>query len=142
MFAGETEPADAGSPEELRGAYEKILARTIEEVGLDAVADRSGVATAMLEALADGRSPELTLAEAAAVLAADPARPTADAIAAEARDVLLMGMTTAVLDVESLASELDGDLGPTELQQKIEGRQPMTLAEFAAVRFLLASRSR
>ena len=78
--------------------------------------------------------------EAAAILAAAEDRPTADAIAAEARDILLMGMTTAVMDVDSVASELGGDLEPKEIQQKVEGRQPISLREYALLHQELAAR--
>lgn len=140
MLSGEVDPGDAASPAALRDAYEAVLVETIERVGIEAVGERSGVARETLQALENGESPELTVAEAAAILAADETRPGPEAIAAEARDALLMGMTTAVVDVDTLASELGGDLGPTELQQKVEGRHPMSLAEFAAVRHVLAER--
>ncbi|MFB6077068.1 MAG: DUF5791 family protein, partial [Candidatus Nanohaloarchaea archaeon] len=52
-------------------------------------------------------------------------------IEAEARDILLMGMTAAVVDVDRLASAIDGEMEPKEIQQKVEGRQDMTVAEYA-----------
>jgi len=130
-------PADL-SPTELRSAYEDALVATIESDGLETVADASGVDRAALAALHDGESPELTVEDAAAILAVDEERPAADAIAAEARDILLLGMTNAVLDVERLAADLGGDFDPKELQQKIEGRAPMTLREYALVQGYLA----
>lgn len=139
MLRGEIDAGEAATPAALRTAYETALAETVERVGVETVAERSGVASERLRALADGRSPELSVADAAAILATDESRPDAETIAAEARDALLLGMTTAVLDVESLASELAGSLDPKELQQKIEGRHPMTLAEFATVRHHLAT---
>lgn len=141
MLGTAVDPTDANTPEELQAAYERVLSETIEEVGLETVADRTGVARERLAALAGGRSAEISLEDAAAILATESARPDGETITAEARDALLMGMTTAVLDVEALAAELDGDLGPTELQQKIEGRHPMTLAEFAEIRHRLANRA-
>lgn len=141
MLGGEVDARAAATPDELRASYEAALAETIESVGIEAVAERSGVSRETLEALLDGNAPELTVEEAAAILAADEGRPEPAAIAAEARDALLMGMTTAVIDVEALASELDAGLDPKELQQKIEGRHPMTLAEFAAVEHHLAGKT-
>lgn len=139
MLRGEIDAGDAATAEELRRAYEAALAETIERVGVGPAAEQSGVSTERLRTLVDGGSADLAVAEVAAVLATDEDRPDAETIAAEARDLLLMGMTTAVLDVESLASELGGPLDPKELQQKIEGRHPMTLAEFAAVHHHLAT---
>jgi hypothetical protein len=37
------------------------------------------------------------------------------------------------MDVDALASGLDDDMDPKEIQQKIEGRAPMTLAEYARI---------
>jgi len=119
------------SPEQLRRAYDELLAETVRDVGTAAVAERSGVDEERLDALLAGESPQLTLAEAAAILAADETRPDADAIAAEARDILLMGMSVAVLDVEALASGIDDRMEPKEIQGKVEGRQPIGLDEYA-----------
>jgi hypothetical protein len=142
MLRGAFEDAADLSPTELRSAYREKLAATIEVEGRDAVAAESGVDEGVLAAIEAGESPELTLADAAAILAVDPERPDADAIAAEARDILLVGMTTAVLDVERLASALGGALEPKELQQKVEGRAPMTLREYALVHGYLAGATR
>lgn len=131
MIRGQFVDAGERTPEELRTEYESVLAETIDEVGVDAVVDETDVERDTAEALVAGESPEVTLEEAAAVLALHEDRPPADAVAAEARDVLLIGMTNAVLDVETLASGVDGALEPKEIQQKVEGRFPMTLDEYA-----------
>ena len=73
----------------------------------------------------------MTLEEAATVLALETDTPDADTIATLARDELLMGMMTAVLDVEAVESGIDGELEAREIQSKVEGRYPMTLREFA-----------
>jgi len=138
MLRNAFEDAADLSPTELRSAYERELAETIETEGLDAVAAASDIDRKTLSALVDGESPALTLDEAAAILAADTDRSDADAIAAEARDILLIGMTNAVLDVERLASDLDGAFEPKELQQKLEGRAPLMLREYALVHGYLA----
>lgn len=138
MLRGAFEEAANLSPAELREAYERQLAETIAAEGLDQAVAASAVDRGKIEGLADGDSPEITLSEAAAILAIDPDRPAADAIAAEARDILLLGMTNAVLDVETLASGLDGALEPKEVQQKIEGRAPITLEEYALLHGYLA----
>lgn len=121
------------SPEDLRARYEDVLRETIETVGPSEVADRSGVPRDTIDALAAGESPEVTLEEAAAILAAHPDNPDADAIAAEVRDDLMMGLSIAVLDVEAVESGINGQIEAKEIQQKIEGRFPMTLAEYALI---------
>lgn len=135
---------DAGerAPGELLSAYRAALAAVVEDVGREAVADASGLAPERLDELAAGEPAELTLGEAAAVLAASGKYPDADAIVAEARDDLLMGMTTAVLDVDALAANLDADLSPTEVQQRLEGRAEMTLEEFAMLQSFIEGRQR
>ena len=133
MLRGEFDSAGESTPAELHEAYLARLRETIETVGAETVAKRSGVDDQVVLAIADGETPELTLEAAAAVLAADPEMPPGESIAAEARDILLMGMTTAVVDVDALAAGVDVDLEPKELQQKVEGRYPVTLAEYAHV---------
>ena len=133
MLRGEFESAGELAPATLREAYFDRVREAVETVGVETAAKRSGVDETVLTALLDGESPELTLEAAAAVLAADPEMPPGESIAAEARDVLLMGMTTAVVDVDALAAGLDIDLDPKELQQKVEGRHPVTLAEYAHI---------
>jgi hypothetical protein len=130
MIRGEFAAADE-TPDSLRAAYNETLAATIEAVGLDEVHEQTGIDTEVLEAVGAGESPDLTLAEAASILAADQNRPTADTLATEARDILLMGMSMAVLDVEAVAAGIDDAMDPKEIQQKIEGRYPITLEEYA-----------
>lgn len=142
MLRGEFTSAGEQSPETLRAAYDDHLTTVIDAVGVEPVAERTGLDPDILRAVAAGERPELTLAEAAAVLAADPDRPDADTIAAEARDILLMGMTTAVLDVEALASAVDDELEPKEIQQKVEGRFPVTLDEYALLHSTIEGRER
>jgi hypothetical protein len=142
MLRGEFPSAGEQSPETLRAAYDDQLATAIDAAGVETVAERTGLDPDVLRAVAAGGDPELTLTEAAAILAADPDRPDADTIAAEARDILLMGMTTAVLDVEALASVVDDELEPKEIQQKVEGRFPMTLDEYALLHSTIEGRKR
>jgi hypothetical protein len=131
MFHEIADDPGGSTPAELRTRYDAALREVIEEHGVDAVAAESGVDPATLSALAAGESPELTLEEAAAILAVPEDAPAGETIAATSRDALLMGMTTAVLDVEAVESGLDGRLEAREIQSKVEGRYPMTLEEFA-----------
>jgi hypothetical protein len=137
MLRGEFGSAGELSPAELHEAYLSRLRETVEAVGVETVAKRSGVDEGVIAALADGESPELTLEAAAAILSADPELPSGEHVAAEARDILLMGMTTAVVDVDAVAAGIDIDVDPKEVQQKVEGRHPVTLAEYAHVHAFL-----
>jgi len=128
------------SPRELHDAYEAELRAVIEAHGAEAVADGTGLSAETLAALADGESPALTLSEAASILALD-ATLDAEAIVQEVRDHLLMGMTTGVLDVDTIASNIEPDLSGQEVQQAIEGRIRMTLGELAAIHNYVAGRN-
>lgn len=139
MLRGAFEDAGERSPEQLQSAYENRLVETIETVGIDTVADQSGVDRETLTALLEGESPELTLEAATNILATDEDLPDADSLAAEARDILLMGMSMAVLDVEAIASGIDDALEPKEIQQKAEGRFPMTIGEYALLHSYIES---
>lgn len=133
MLRGRFEAADDLSPAELRSEYEAALIETIETVGQSTVADQSGVDEQRIEALAAGDRPELTLTDATAILATDEQYPDAETIEAEARDILLMGMSIAVLDVEAIAAGINDELEPKEIQQKVEGRYPISLDEYAII---------
>lgn len=129
------------SPRQLRDAYERELRAVIDARGVETVAAEAGVEAETIDALLDGGSPTLTLSEAAAILAVDDDAPEADAIVQEVRDRLLMGMTTGVVDVDTIASNVDLDLSGQEVQQAIEGRIPMTLDELAAIHGYIAGRN-
>ena len=141
MFHEITDDPGARTPTELRELYEAELLAVVDRHGLEAVAAASDVDEATLRALRDGDSPELELEAAASVLAVADDAPDADTIATISRDALLMGMTTAVLDVEAVESGLGGELEAREIQSKIEGRFPMTLEEFALLHRYIESRT-
>ena len=131
MLRSEFPDAGEQPPEVLLDAYESVLAETVESVGQESVVEATGLTPETVSDVADGEAADLSLEDAAAVLATDPDRRDAETIQADAQDILLLGMTTAVLDVEALASGIDSQLEPKEIQQKIEGRYPMTLREYA-----------
>ena len=137
MLRGEFESAGEQLPEELCESYLDRLRDTISTAGVESVSEQSGVDQTVISALADGESPELTLEAAASILATEDAMPTGESIAAEARDILLMGMTTAVVDVDAVAAGIAADMDPKEIQQKIEGRHPITLTEYATIHAFL-----
>jgi len=128
------------SPSALQTAYVELLQSTVETVGIETVADETGLEADRLDAILTGEKPDLTVEEAAAILAVDPDRPDADAIVFELRDHLLMGMTTAVLDVDTIAANIDVDLTAQEVQQAIEGRIEMTLPQLAAIQSVIDGR--
>jgi len=131
-----TEP----TPGALRSAYFEELAAVVTELGVDTVVDGTGLDRATVAAIDAGEMPELTVEEAAEVLALDDGAPDADAIAWEARDHVLMGMTTAVVDVDTIAREIEIDLDGKEIQQAVEGRLPTTLEQFATVQAYVDAR--
>jgi len=140
MLTGRFPNAGEGDAEELLAAYQDVLLAVIDDSGTEDVVAETGLDHAVVESLADGDAAEVTLEDAAAVLALSEDYPDADGIVAEARDILLMGMTTAVMDVDSVAAQLGGDLAPREIQQKVEGRYPITLGEYARIHHLLESK--
>ncbi|WP_248897494.1 DUF5791 family protein [Haloplanus halobius] len=134
------EPASL-SPRQIRDAYEAELRAVIDARGIETVATDAGIDAERVAALAEGDSPTLTLSEAAAVLAVERDSRDPDAIVQDVRDYLLMGMATGVLDVDTIASNVDLDLSGQEIQQAIEGRTRMTLAELAAIHRYVAGRN-
>jgi plasmid stability protein len=141
MLTGRFEDAGTRSPEELRADYYDALGDALAAVGVDTAAAETDVDEAALSALANGEQPELTLTEAAAILALTEEHPHPDTVESEARDILLLGMTTAVMDVDALAAKLGGDLEPKLIQQKVEGRQSMTLTEYARLHHAIEANS-
>ena len=133
MLRGAFESAGESSPAELRAEYERRLIETVDDVGIETVAEKTDIDEETIQAVVDGDSPELTLSEAAAILATAPDGLDEETILAEARDILLLGMSMAVLDVEAIASGIDDEMEPKEIQQKVEGRYPITLEEYATL---------
>ncbi|MFC5367045.1 DUF5791 family protein [Salinirubrum litoreum] len=131
------------SPAELRAEYDALLRSVVETVGVDRVVAETDLSRETVEALAAGESAEsvaLTVTEAAAILGLSDEVPDAEVVVLELRDHLLMGMTTGVLDVDTISAEIDADLTGQEVQQALEGRTEMTLDELAAIhRFVAAS---
>jgi hypothetical protein len=142
MLYDDIEDPEATSPEELRDEYAADLAAIIEANGVDAVADETSVDRETVAALAEGDAADVQLEDAAAVAALADDAPPKDAVMAEIQDSLLMGMTTAVLDVDTIAAEIDAEMDGKQVHQKVEGRAPMTVAEYATLHHFIASRQR
>jgi len=142
MLRGSFENAGELDPRSLREAYEDRIAATVRAVGPARVAEETGLDEPTLTGLLEGEPPELTLEDAMSILATDEELPATDVLLAEARDILLMGMSIAVLDVEAVAAGVDDALEPKEIQQKAEGRFPMTLDEYALLHSYIESQKR
>jgi hypothetical protein len=137
MFDDAVSETTPDSPADLLEAYESALARVIEDHGVQTVCQQTFLQRELVEGLLAGEPSPVTLSEAASILALEAGRPTADDITAEARDALLLGMSVAVLDVETVASRVSLELDPKEIQAKVEGREPMTLEEFAHLQYVV-----
>lgn len=125
----------------LRSAFEALISDAVENAGAARVVAETDLDESDIEAITDGDVGDLTVEEAAAVLATSR-EVDADAVMFELRDHLLMGMTTAVLDVDAIAGAIDADLTGQEIQQAVEGRAAMTLAQLAEVMAVIEARKR
>jgi hypothetical protein len=125
---------------DLRAEYDDHLASVIDRHGTEAVAERTGLETETVAALEAGDSPSLSLEDAAEIQALEEDEPDADTIVTMACEHLLLGMSSAVLDVEALASRLEIDLEPKEVQQKIERRAPMSFEEYVSLQHTIVDR--
>ncbi|SHK21142.1 hypothetical protein SAMN05444342_0961 [Haladaptatus paucihalophilus DX253] len=142
MLYDEIDDPGEMTPTELHGRYAAELSETISSVGIDEVVELTGLDRETVESIADGETADdLSLEDAAAILATEEGTPEKDAILLEVRDHLLMGMTTGLLDVDTLARDIDGDFEARAVQQKIEGRAPMSVEEYALVHHAIAQRN-
>lgn len=128
------------TPAALHEAYLAELAAVVEALGVDTVEGGTGLDRATVERIRAGEPADLTLEEAASVLALADGAPGSSDIVWEVRDHLLLGMTSGILDVDTVAAEIDTDLDGTEVQQVLEGRRPMRLETLAALHRYIASK--
>lgn len=142
MFHDQRMSVDGRSPEELRAEYDEDLRAAVERVGLSTAVEQTGVPRVRLEELLEGRSPDLTLDQAAAIQALADGTADPETVVEIACEHLLLGMSTGVLDVETVARESDLDLDAKEVQQKIERRAPMTFDEFVHLQHVIAANQR
>jgi len=142
MLHEERTDVDGVAPEGVLEGYREELAAIVDREGVDAVAAATDVDRTVLEAFVSGEDPTIDLADAAAIQALADGTPDADAVHVEATENLLLGMSMAVLDVDAVAADVDLDASPKEIQQKLERRAPMTLAEFASLEHYIASQRR
>ena len=133
---------DAANADDLLAAFETMMRDAAAAAGREALSEEAGVSAATARAVAGGDVSSVTVTAGAAVLAAADADRDADAVVTAVRDHLLMGMTTAVLDVDTIAARIDADLTGQELQQALEGRTAMTLEQLAEVMAVIERRKR
>ena len=139
LYDAVDDPSDR-TPCELLAAYRRELSSVVDAIGIETVAAESGVDRATLAALRDDDPADLSVEEAAAILATADQYPGADAVVFELRDHLLMGMSSAVLDVDALAGEIEADLTGQEVQQALEGRTRFTLEQLAEIQAAIERR--
>ena len=130
---------EGATREDLLGAYAEELGGIVAERGVDDTVDATGLDPATVEAIVAGDVADLRLAEAAEVLALAEDAPAAD-LAFEVRDHLMMEMVTAILDVDTIAANIEPDLTGQEVQQALEGRTRLTLGELAAIQAFVLRR--
>lgn len=126
------DPGDT-TPAELRAAFERQLATIISDVGISTAMERTSLDRATLDGLSTGDPPGLTVREAAEILSLSEEWPDADTVMLELQDTLMLRMSSAVMDVDTLSMAVEADLDATAIQQRIEGRHPMTLEEYAQI---------
>ena len=141
MLYDVVESPGSRTPTELCEAYMSEIRAVVESHGVETVAEESGVDEEEIDAIAAGRTPDLTLEEATAILSVADENPGAEDIVLEFRDDLLMGMTTGVLDVDTVAANVDLDLSGQEVQQVLEGRNPVSLLQLATLHQYIAERN-
>jgi len=145
MLYDALEEPDGATTADLLDAYAAELAAALAEFDADtaAVAAEIGVDEAVVDAMAAGDAEavvDVRLADAAAALESAAGVPAHD-IDHEVRDHLMMGMVTAILDVDTIAAEIDADLTGQEVQQALEGRTRLTLGELAEIQALVIERT-
>ena len=136
------EPAGS-TPGDLLEAYAAELAAALDGADPAAIAAEIDVDESAVTAMAAGDADAIAavhLADAAAVLEREEGVPAED-IAFEVRDHVMMEMVTAILDVDTIAAEIDADLTGQEVQQALEGRTRLTLGELAEMQALMIERT-
>ncbi|ELY94371.1 hypothetical protein C482_18722 [Natrialba chahannaoensis JCM 10990] len=118
------------SPADLRAEYATDLVAVVGQHDVAAVADETDLDAETVDALDADSVADLTLEEAAQIQSMVEGEPDADTIVEIACEHLLLGMTTAVLDVDAVEGELPVDMDAKEIQQKIERRAPMSFGEY------------
>jgi hypothetical protein len=112
VFTDPIADPEATTPEAVRADYEETLAGIVEREGASTVVDAAGVSEDTLDALVAGESPDLTVEEAAGILAVSDDYPPAEDLLLEVQDHVMLQMSSAVMDVDALVSGRDDDMEP------------------------------
>ncbi|WP_267642520.1 DUF5791 family protein [Haloarchaeobius amylolyticus] len=145
MFHEQRMDVSGLTPADLESEYADDLAAVVESVGVDTVVGSTGLDRASVEQLAQGELPtDFSLEEAAEVQSLAEGVADPDTVVEMACEHLLLGMSTGVMNIETVAADLDSDLDldPKDVQQKIERRAPMSFHEFVHVQHVIASKQR
>lgn len=132
---------DAVTAAALLASFETMVREAASDAGRGRITEETSLDEGDVEAVMNGDVAELTVADGAAVLALTADR-DADVVVAELRDHLLIGMATAVLNVDTIAASIDADLTGQEVQQALEGRTAMTLEQLAEIMSVIEQRKR
>jgi len=120
MFHDQRHDVDGLSVDDLCAEYAQDLAAVVDDHGVDAVVDETDLDRDTVASIADADLPaDLSLQDAARVLSLREGVADPDTVVEIACDHLLLGMTTGVMDVDAVESELEIDLDAKEVQQKI-----------------------
>ncbi|SDQ53870.1 DUF5791 family protein [Natronobacterium texcoconense] len=126
------------SPEDLREEYRAELATIVDDYGLETAVEETTLERSELETLSDGDMPDISLEEAAEILSLEEGIRDPETVVTMACEHLLMGMSTAVLDVDSVEGELEIEMDAKEVQQKIERRATMSFEEYVHLQYVIA----
>lgn len=102
-------------------------------MGVSTALEQTSLDRATLDGLSTGDQPQLTVREAAELLSLSEEWPDGETVMLELQDTLMLRMSSAVMDVDTLSMAIEADLDATAVQQRIEGRHPMTLEEYAQI---------
>ncbi|ELZ07430.1 DUF5791 family protein [Natrialba aegyptia] len=125
------------TPADLRAEYAADLASIVDRHGADELADETDLDRETLANLGHETVGSLSLEDAAEIQARAESAPDADTVVTMACEHLLLGMSTAVLDVDAVESELELELDAKEIQQKLERRAPMSFEEYVHLQFVI-----
>jgi hypothetical protein len=138
MLTDPLEDPDSTSVDAILARWGETLDTALAAANRETLREQ-GLEESVFQAIENGQHGGITVEEAATVLANREDAPPADVVQAEVQDELLVGMANAVLDVDAIAADLDADLTPREIQQRVEGRAPMRLDTYAAIRRIIAT---
>jgi len=139
--AGAERDADEVTAAALLASFEALVSDAAAAAERERLVEETGLRKDVLDAAASGEVADLRLEDGVAILVV-PTDRDGDAVVAEVRDQLLMGMATAVLDVDTIAAAIDADLTGQEVQQALEGRAAMTLGQLAEIMAVIERRKR